>query len=216
MLNPTLRGKFITFEGGEGSGKSTQIRYLFEAIKKAGQFVITTREPGGAPSAEQIRALLVTGDIDRWQPMTEALLNYAARVEHVAQTVEPALNAGTWVLSDRFADSTIAYQGYGHGINLQKLADLHQIVLGDFKPDLTIILDLSVKDGLRRAINRDDSEDRYERMGLDFHNRLRDGFLEIANAETDRCVIIDATKSINVVRQSVLFAMYSKFPELKP
>jgi dTMP kinase len=216
MLNPTLRGKFITFEGGEGSGKSTQIRYLFEAIKKAGQFVITTREPGGAPSAEQIRALLVTGDTDRWQPMTEALLNYAARIEHVSQTVEPALNAGTWVLSDRFADSTIAYQGYGHGINLQKLADLHQIVLGDFKPDLTIILDLSVKDGLRRAINRDDSEDRYERMGLDFHNRLRDGFLEIANAETDRCVIIDATKSINVVRQSVLFAMYSKFPELKP
>lgn len=216
MLNPTLRGKFITFEGGEGSGKSTQIRYLFEAIKKAGQFVITTREPGGAPSAEQIRTLLVTGDIDRWQPMTEALLNYAARVEHVAQTVEPALNAGTWVLSDRFADSTIAYQGYGHGINLQKLADLHQIVLGDFKPDLTIILDLSVKDGLRRAINRGDSEDRYERMGSDFHNRLRDGFLEIANAETDRCVIIDATKSINVVRQSVLFAMYSKFPELKP
>jgi len=216
MLNPTLRGKFITFEGGEGSGKSTQIRYLFEAIKKAGQFVITTREPGGAPSAEQIRTLLVTGDIDRWQPMTEALLNYAARVEHVAQTVEPALNAGTWVLSDRFADSTIAYQGYGHGINLQKLADLHQIVLGDFKPDLTIILDLSVKDGLCRAINRGDSEDRYERMGSDFHNRLRDGFLEIANAETDRCVIIDATKSINVVRQSVLFAMYSKFPELKP
>jgi dTMP kinase len=216
MLNPTLRGKFITFEGGEGSGKSTQIRYLFEAIKKAGQFVITTREPGGAPSAEQIRTLLVTGDIDRWQPMTEALLNYAARVEHVAQTVEPALNAGTWVLSDRFADSTIAYQGYGHGINLQKLADLHQIVLGDFKPDLTIILDLSVKDGLRRAIIRGDSEDRYERMGSDFHNRLRDGFLEIANAETDRCVIIDATKSINVVRQSVLFAMYSKFPELKP
>jgi len=216
MLNPTLRGKFITFEGGEGSGKSTQIRYLFEAIKKAGQFVITTREPGGAPSAEQIRTLLVTGDIDRWQPMTEALLNYAARVEHVAQTVEPALNAGTWVLSDRFADSTIAYQGYGHGINLQKLADLHQIVLGDFKPDLTIILDLSVKDGLRRAINRGDSEDRYERMGSGFHNRLRDGFLEIANAETDRCVIIDATKSINVVRQSVLFAVYSKFPELKP
>ena len=216
MLNPTLRGKFITFEGGEGSGKSTQIRYLFEAIMKAGQFVITTREPGGAPSAEQIRTLLVTGDIDRWQPMTEALLNYAARVEHVAQTVEPALNAGTWVLSDRFADSTIAYQGYGHGINLQKLADLHQIVLGDFKPDLTIILDLSVKDGLRRAINRGDSEDRYERMGSDFHNRLRDGFLEIANVETNRCVIIDATKSINVVRQSVLFAMYSKFPELKP
>jgi dTMP kinase len=216
MLNPTLRGKFITFEGGEGSGKSTQIHYLFEAIMKVGQFVITTREPGGAPSAEQIRALLVTGDTDRWQPMTEALLNYAARIEHVSQTVEPALNAGTWVLSDRFADSTIAYQGYGHGINLQKLADLHQIVLGDFKPDLTIILDLSVKDGLRRAINRDDSEDRYERMGLDFHNRLRDGFLEIANAETDRCVIIDATKSINVVRQSILFAMYSKFPELKP
>jgi dTMP kinase len=216
MFDPIIRGKFITFEGGEGGGKSTQIRFLVEAIKKVGQSVIKTREPGGAPSAEQIRELLVSGAIDRWQPMTEALLNYAARVEHISQTIEPALKVGTWVLSDRFADSTIAYQGYGHGLDLEKLADLQQIVLEDFKPDMTIILDLTVKDGLRRANSRGDSENRYERMDKDFHNRLREGFLEIASAETSRCVVIDATQSVNDVRKSVLLAIYSKFPELKP
>ena len=215
MLNSILRGKFITFEGGEGAGKSTQIRFLAEAIMKVGQPVQTTREPGGAPSAEQIREILVSGSIDRWQPMTEALLNYAARAEHVAQLIKPALSAGTWVLSDRFADSTIAYQGYGHGLDLKKIAVLHQIVLGNFKPDLTVILDLPVKDGLHRANNRGGKDDRYERMDKDFHNRLRGGFLEIANAEKDRCVVIDATPSIDVVKKSVLLAMYSKFPELK-
>jgi dTMP kinase len=216
MLNHILRGKFITFEGGEGSGKSTQIRLLFEVIKKVGQAVLITREPGGSPSAEQIREILVSGSIDRWQPMTEALLNYAARAEHLAHTVEPSLKAGTWVLSDRFADSTIAYQGYGHRLDLKKLTDLQKIVLGDFKPDLTIILDLPVKDGLRRATSRGGNEDRYEKMDQSFHHRLRGGFLEIANTETDRCVVIDATRSIDAVRQSVLSALYSKFPDFKP
>ena len=216
MFNPILRGKFITFEGGEGGGKSTQIQFLIEAIEKVGHPVLITREPGGTPSAEKIREILVSGAVDRWQPMTEDLLNYAARAEHVAQTIEPALITGTWVLSDRFADSTIAYQGYGHGLELQQLTDLQQIVLGDFKPDLTIILDLPVKDGLGRAIRRGGKEDRYEKMNQDFHNRLRAGFLEIANAETDRCVVVDASQSIDVVRESVLLALYSKFPELKP
>jgi dTMP kinase len=216
MLNSISRGKFITFEGGEGGGKSTQILLLVDAIERVGNSVLITREPGGAPSAEQIREILVSGAVDRWQPLTEALLNSAARAEHVAQTVEPALNAGTWVLSDRFADSTIAYQGYGHGLDLQTLADLQQMVLGDFKPDLTIILDLPVKDGLHRAISRGGKEDRYEQMGQDFHNRLRGGFLEIANADKARCVIIDAARSIDAVRQSILLALYCKFPELKP
>jgi len=216
MLNSISRGKFITFEGGEGGGKSTQILLLVDAIERVGNSVLITREPGGAPSAEQIREILVSGAVDRWQPLTEALLNSAARAEHVAQTVEPALNAGTWVLSDRFADSTIAYQGYGHGLDLQTLTDLQQMVLGDFKPDLTIILDLPVKDGLHRAISRGGKEDRYEQMGQDFHNRLRGGFLKIANADKARCVIIDAARSIDAVRESILLALYCKFPELKP
>ena len=210
------RGKFLTFEGGEGGGKSTQIRLLAEAIQKMGQAVVTTREPGGAPSAEQIRGLLVSGAVDRWQPITEALLNYAARAEHIAQTVEPALQAGSWVLSDRFSDSTVAYQGYGHGLDRQKLVDLHQIVLGDFKPDLTFILDLPVEEGLRRAISRGDGEDRYERMDKEFHNRLRNGFLEIAKAEPVRCAVIDATQGIEIVSQNVLSTLHSKFPGLAP
>ena len=215
MLNSISRGKFITFEGGEGGGKSTQIRFLVDAIEKVGNSVLATREPGGAPSAEQIRKILVSGAVNRWQPMTEALLNSAARAEHVAQTVEPALNHGTWVLSDRFADSTIAYQGYGHGLDLQTLTDLQQMVLGNLKPDLTIILDLPVKVGLCRAISRGGKEDRYEQMDQDFHNRLREGFLEIANTDKARCVVIDATQSIDAVRKSVLLALYCKFPELK-
>ena len=214
MPDPISRGMFITFEGGEGGGKSTQTRLLADAIRKMGQAVVTTREPGGAPSAEQIRGLLVSGAVDRWQPITEALLNYAARAEHIKHTVEPALVAGTWVLSDRFADSTVAYQGYGHGLDCQKLVDLHQIVLGDFKPNLTFILDLPVEEGLRRAISRGDGEDRYERMGKNFHKRLRDGFLEIAKDEPDRCAVIDATQSIDTVCANVLVALHTKFPDL--
>ncbi len=208
------RGTFITFEGGEGGGKSTQIRLLAEALAGAGASVVTTREPGGAPSAEQIRSLLVSGAVDRWQPMTEALLNYAARAEHVAKTVEPALQQGDWVLSDRFADSTVAYQGYGHGLDLGQLSVLHRIVLGDFKPDLTFILDLPVEEGLRRAIGRGDGEDRYERMDKDFHNRLRKGFLDIAKKEPERCMVIDATGDIDTVKGMVIAAIGAKFPEL--
>lgn len=208
------RGTFITFEGGEGGGKSTQIRLLAETLSQTGASVITTREPGGAPSAEQIRGLLVSGAIDRWQPITEALLNYAARAEHVAKTVEPALQQGSWVLSDRFADSTIAYQGYGHGLDINQLSALHKIVLGDFKPDLTFILDLPVEDGLRRAIARGDGEDRYERMDKDFHNRLRQGFLEIAKSDPSRCVIIDAAQDVEAVQFAIVSALRAHFPDL--
>ncbi|NQW00161.1 MAG: dTMP kinase [Rhodospirillales bacterium] len=205
-------GKFITFEGGEGAGKSTQVRRLATAMAAAGQPVLTTREPGGAAGAEQIRSLLVSGAIDRWQPMSEALLNYAARAEHVAQTIEPALRRGDWVVSDRFADSTLAYQGYGHGLDPEKLKSLHHITLGDFQPDLTYVLDLPVEEGLRRAMARGDGEDRYERMGIDFHNRLRDGFLEIAGADPERCVVIDGTADMDTIQQSIWAALQHKFP----
>jgi dTMP kinase len=203
--------KFITFEGGEGGGKSTQLKRLSAALEKAGLSVVQTREPGGAPSAEEIRNLLVSGSVDRWQPQSEVFLNYAARVEHVSRTVKPALDDGEWVLSDRFADSTMAYQGYGHGLDRGDLKTVYQIALGDFAPDLTIILDIPVDAGLTRAGSRGDNEDRYERMGTDFHQRLRDGFLAIAAAEPDRCKIVDASKSIDDVERQIIDTVNAKF-----
>ncbi len=187
-----MQGRFITLEGGEGAGKSTQISRLAGALESAGVDVVRTREPGGSTGAEHIRALLVEGDVDRWQPMSEALLHFAARADHVDKVIRPALEAGKWVLCDRFADSTMAYQGYGHGLEPEVIHDLYQLVLGDFRPDLTIILDLDVTIGLERATERAGGEDRYERMDIDFHQRLRDGFLAIAKAEPERCAVIDA------------------------
>lgn len=197
------KGKFITFEGGEGTGKSTQVTLLAEALRGAGRDVVTTREPGGAPGAEEIRKLLVNGAPDRWSPISEALLNNAARAEHLDKTVFPALEAGQWVISDRFADSTLAYQGYGHGLARQALDHISSAVLGDFKPDLTIIFDLDLKTGLKRAGARGQGEDRFERMGQDFHERLRQGFLQIARDEPNRCVVIDASDTIEQVAAAI-------------
>ena len=208
------RGKFISFEGGEGGGKSTQVQLLADTLRGLGHQVVTTREPGGAASAEQIRSLLVAGDVDRWQPLTEALLNYAARNEHVFHTIEPALARGDWVISDRFADSTMAYQGYGHGQDMKKLELLHRVVVGAFKPELTYVLDLPIEAGLKRAMARGDGEDRYERMDHAFHNRLRDGFLEIARMDSERCVVIDATARVEDIQRSVMRTLTDKFPEL--
>lgn len=186
------QGRFITLEGGEGAGKSTQISRLAGDLETLGVDVVCTREPGGSTGAEHIRALLVEGDVGRWQPMTEALLHFAARADHVDKVIRPAVDAGKWVLCDRFADSTLAYQGYGHGLGPETIHDLYRLVLGDFRPDLTIILDLDVEIGLGRAADRAGVEDRYERMNVDFHQRLRDGFLAIAKAEPERCAVIDA------------------------
>lgn len=197
------KGRFITLEGGEGAGKSTQLNRLADALKAAGVDVLTTREPGGAPGAEEIRALLVNGETERWSAMAEVLLHTAARAEHLAKTVWPALKRGTWVISDRFADSTTAYQGYGHGIELETLSALYRTAFGDFKPDLTLIFDLPVDVGLERAGLRDGGEDRYERMGTDFHQRLRDGFVEIAKGEPDRCAVIDATEDMQGVTEAI-------------
>jgi len=197
------RGRFITLEGGEGAGKSTQVRLLAEALRAGGINALATREPGGSPGAEQIRALLVDGAVERWDALTEALLHCAARREHLVNTVEPALAAGTWVVSDRFADSTVAYQGYGLGLGAEAVAEINKITVGDFAPDLTIVLDLPPEEGLARAVGRGDGAQRYERMTLDFHRRLRQGFLEIAKGEPGRCAVVDARPGAAEVQQAI-------------
>ncbi len=205
------RGKFITLEGGEGAGKSTQAALLGEVLREAGIDVVVTREPGGAPGAEEIRRLLVEGGVSRWEPVTEALLHYAARREHLANTVFPALQAGRWVVCDRFADSTMAYQGYGLELGRDAIARLHELVVGDFAPDLTVILDLPVEVGLERAAAESGREDRYERMDRDFHRRLRDGFLDIARRAPERCAVVDAGASVKEVQRVIRALVHARF-----
>ncbi|MDX9860789.1 MAG: dTMP kinase [Rhodospirillales bacterium] len=203
------RGVFITLEGGEGSGKSTQARLLAHTLETQGIAVTATREPGGAPGAEQIRALLVNGETGRWDALSEALLHYAARREHLRHTILPALAGGRWVICDRFADSTMAYQGYGHGLGREVIAALHAAVVGDLAPDLTLILDLPVVDGLGRAASRG-GEDRYERMDRTFHERLREGFLDIARRDPGRCAVIDATGTVEQVQAAIIGAVHER------
>ena len=205
-------GRLITLEGGEGTGKSTQVKRLAQSLTERGLSIVQTREPGGAPGSELIRRLLVEGDPDRWDPETEALLHYAARREHLRSTIQPALDRGDWVISDRFADSTMAYQGYGHRLGADWVAALHAAALGDFRPDLTVILDLPVEEGLRRAGGRGDNETRYERMDGGFHERMREGFLAIAKAEPKRCVLIDAGGSVDAVAEAILDAVTERLP----
>lgn len=199
-----VRGRFITLEGGEGAGKSTQIRLLAEALRERGIEVLTTREPGGSPGAEAIRDLLVNGEPGRWQPLTEAMLVNAARHEHLTRTVLPALSAGTWVVCDRFADSTLAYQGYGLGVHRDALVALHRLAVAETMPDLTLILDIDPEAGIARTASRRGGEDRYERMGTEFHRRLRQGFLDIAAGEPDRCAVIDAAQPVETVQAAIL------------
>ena len=196
-------GKFITFEGGEGTGKSTQARLLAERLRARDLAVVLTREPGGAPEAEAIRKLLVEGEPGRWDATTEALLHNAARRAHLTQTVWPALKRGEWVVSDRFADSTMAYQGIAMGLGREAIAALHALAVGDFAPDLTLVLDIPVEVGLARAGARGGAEDRYERMGETFHQTLRAAFRDIAAREPKRCVLIDAQADIDAVAARV-------------
>ena len=201
------RGRFITFEGGEGAGKSTQVELLVATLERAGIRARATREPGGSPAAEEIRELLVHGEAGRWQRLSEALLHYAARAEHLATVIRPALARGEWVVSDRFADSTVAYQGYGHQLGRKPIEALHRLVVGDFAPDLTLILDLPVELGLTRAARRPAAATRYERMGREFHQRLRRGFLDIARREPRRCIIVDASGDIETTARKVRAAV---------
>jgi dTMP kinase len=201
-----IRGRFVTIEGGEGAGKSTQVGLLAVALRRSGIPVLATREPGGSPGGEAIRRLLLEGEGERWNTIGEALLLVAARHDHVTRLIAPALAEGRWVVSDRFADSTLAYQGHGKGMGLDKLATLHRLAIGDFSPDLTLILDLPVEIGLARAAARSVA-DRFERLDLDFHERLRRGFRQIAAENPARCVLIDASGDPSAVHRTVLAAM---------
>jgi dTMP kinase len=206
--NPGIaRGLFITIEGGEGAGKSTQTGLLVAALTRHGFAAERTREPGGSSGAEDIRRLLLEGDRERWDAVCEALLLNAARRDHVERLIRPALDAGTWIIADRFSDSTLAYQGYGRGLALDELRSLHRLALGDFEPDLTLMLDLPVEVGFARLGRRSMIADRFEQLEQAFHRRLREGFLEIARADPKRCVIIDATGDTHSVHRAILVAI---------
>jgi dTMP kinase len=199
----TPRGRFITLEGGEGAGKSTQIRRLGERLRGTGLDVVETREPGGSPGAEEIRGLLLGGGVDRWDDVTEALLMYAARRDHLARTVWPALARGQWVLCDRFEDSTRAYQGAGSGLGRAVVDALGLVARGAFAPDLTLILDLPVPLGRERAAARRGVNDRFEQRDDGFHERVRQGFLAVAAAEPDRCAVVDASLPLDSVAEAI-------------
>ena len=186
------RGRFITFEGGEGSGKSTQAGRLAERLRAQGIEVLLTREPGGSAGAEAIRQLVVNGEGERWSPLTEVLLMFAARNDHLERTIRPALAAGHWVICDRFADSSRAYQGGGGGVPQPFIEQLDRAVVDDDQPDLTLIFDLPVEEGLERAFGRGLFETRFESKGLGFHERLRQTFRDIAAHHPERCRLIDA------------------------
>ena len=199
--------RFITFEGGEGAGKSTQVGLLAAALRAKGVTVVQTREPGGSPGAEQIRKLLVDGAAERWLPLTEALLHSAARAEHLARTVRPALAEGHWVLCDRFTDSTLAYQGSGHELGTAPVEALRGLVAESPRPDVTLIIDLPVALGLARAGARAGGAERYEAMGSAFHQRVREGFRAIARAEPDRCAVIDGRGEPEAVHRAICDAV---------
>ena len=202
-------GKFITFEGGEGAGKSTQVRLLADALAARGLTVVQTREPGGAPQAELLRDLLISGDADRWSPEAEALLNYAARDDHLRTKIRPALEAGSWVLCDRFADSTRAYQGLAGNVAMEMIDAVHAQVVGATEPDLTLILNIAPETGLARAHARGDAN-RFEMKGLAFHQRLQESFLELAARFKDRCVVIDASGSIEEISSAIWNAVETR------
>jgi len=199
-------GLFITLEGGEGSGKSTQARMLRDYLVADGQDVVLTREPGGTPEAEKIRDLITQREGGDWTPIAEILLFFAARQMHVESLIKPALAAGKFVICDRFTDSTRAYQGYGHGFALDKIEELNQFALAGFEPDLTFIMDIDVDAGLQRSFSHksqsnglEATEDRFERFDKFFHERMRHGFQEIAKKDPERCRLIDASRSQDAI-----------------
>ncbi len=196
-------GLFITFEGIDGSGKSTQARLLHERLSGAGTPAVLTREPGGSPGAEEIRALLLEGAPDRWSPHTEILLFTAARRDHMEKTIEPALNAGKTVICDRFADSTRVYQGVTRGDLRPSVDQLHSLMIGR-EPDLTFIIDIDPAIGLRRARARKGSEERFEDFGEDMQRRMRAGFLALASEFPDRCRVIDGDRAPGAIADDIL------------
>ncbi len=204
-------GTFITFEGGEGAGKSTQAAVLGKRLRERGLDVVLTREPGGSPRAEAIRKVLLSGEAKSYGPLAEALLFYAARDSHLELTIRPALARGAWVICDRFFDSTRAYQGAAGGVSIAVLNALERIVVGTTRPDLTVVLDLPPEEGLRRVIARAEANgaetDRFEKMNRAFHTKLRQEFLDIARAEPWRCVVIEASRPAEAVARDVWHAV---------
>lgn len=201
------KGRFIVFEGGEGSGKSTQIQLLSAFLAERGIPFVQTREPGGTPNGEEARQLLVRGDADRWDRIGEILLFSAIRREHLVKKVWPALEEGKTVVCDRFLDSTIAYQGYGHGYNpesIQAIQTVYRLVGGDFHPDLTILLDISPEIGLTRSTRRAGNTDlRFEHLDIQFHQRLREGYLQLAQQNKERYAVISAENDINAIQSEI-------------
>ncbi len=212
MIKPL--GRFITFEGGEGAGKSTQVSMLKDFLADKGIEAIVTREPGGSSGAEEIRELLVNGDKHKWEPLTEVLLFSAARREHLHHTVFPALSEGKWVLCDRFADSTMAYQGYAYGeksVPLPDIKALYKMVAGDFTPDLTFIMDIPVEKGLERVNKRHEVITRFEQMETDFHQKLRSAYLVISDENPNRCVLINAEDTKENVHKRIASLVTQRF-----
>ncbi|MGI9387159.1 MAG: dTMP kinase [Methyloligellaceae bacterium] len=208
-------GKFLTFEGGEGSGKSTQTARLSKRFEEIGQDVLVTREPGGTERAEEIREVLLKGDVDQMGPLAETLLFFAARDDHLEKAIRPALKDGVWVICDRFYDSTRAYQGAAGGVQPKILAALERIVVADTKPELTFILDLPAEHGLRRAKKRWEESrgeaDHFESRELAFHQKLRTAFLDIAENEPDRCIVLDATGSEEDISELIWETVVERF-----
>jgi len=204
-------GRFITFEGGEGAGKSTQIKLLAAFLEGEGVDAVLTREPGGTPGAEAIRDLLVTGNPDRWDATVEALLNTAARRDHVERVIRPALARGTWVLCDRFFDSTLVYQGHAGGLSVADLERLTVFAIGDLRPDLTVVMDVPVAEGLARAGRRAGDENRFESREKAFHEAVRGGFVDVARNNPDRCIVVDATQTKETVTGHITSIVQARF-----
>ncbi len=196
------KGLFITFEGVEGAGKTTNIDYIADKIKKSGQSFVLTREPGGTTLGEEIRALLISKELPEMHSDTELLLMFAARAEHLQKVILPALNEGKWVLCDRFTDASYAYQGAGRGIDTKKIALLENLVQGVLRPDITFLFDLDADIGLARAQSRGET-DRFEQQHIDFFNRVREKYLSMANVEPERYFIINAQYDLSVVQQQI-------------
>jgi dTMP kinase len=201
-----MRGKFITLEGGEGVGKSSNIAFIAELLRQHGKEVVLTREPGGTPLAERIRTLLLDKNETAMCADTELLLMFAARAQHLAEIIVPALHHGKWVLCDRFTDATYAYQGAGRGIANSRIAQLENWVQAELRPDLTVLLDLPVHEGLRRANHRS-APDRFEQERADFFERVRQGYLELARRSPQRYRVIDASPELAVVQQQITKAL---------
>ena len=204
MVSENSNAGFIVLEGVDGAGKGVQSQLLLKAMKNAGLDVILTREPGGSPGAEEIRRLIVEGEVNRWDDMTELLLIYAARRSHLVETIWPALKKGTWVISDRFADSSRAFQGVAGKLGLDLVERIHHEVLGDFCPDLTIILDLDPEISLARAGARGGKEDRFEQKGLEYQSLVREGFRQLASMSPDSRKLINASGSIDEVNRQII------------